>query len=256
MKTRHIPLLLFMVGLLVFNLACSSDDDDNGGTNVVVPTYDDPVLEAMATEGAEVAQALIDMAPVWMSGQMGKMETTPPVWDGECMCWRWTTFEGENTDPLDTWYRGWNLALTYYQGETPQQNFEGATSIGVVIGYNFNASSYSEESNKNTWFTFNLNTSIVPNGPGSIMVTGTGAGNLGADSYTIGGDPIYFNDEFTIFLNLTMPLTGGCPSGSLELSTDTKDFSVGFVGEATAYWDYIYGPGLFKEGHFPLACGK
>jgi hypothetical protein len=255
MKSRHILLLLLLTGLLVLIPACSSDDDDNGGTAPPIPTYDDPVLEAMATEGAEVAQGIIDMAPGWMAGQVGKRDTTAPVWDAECMCWRWTISEGEYTDPMDTWSRVWALALTYYQGETPQQDFEGADRIGVVTVFNSNASSNSEAGSKYAWFTFTLETFIEPGGPGLIMISGSGAGNLGAESYA-GEDYTYFNDELTIVVNLTMPLTGGCPTGALELDTDTKSFSVGFNGGSTAYWDYVFGPGQFKEGEMKISCGK
>lgn len=256
MKTRSIPLLLLLAGLLVLNPACSSDDDDNGGTNpVVVPTYDDPVLEAMATEGAEMAQGIIEMAPGWMSGQMGKKDTTTPVWDPTCTCWRWTVTEGEYTDPLDTWSRHWNLALTYYQGETPQQGYEGADRIGVVIQFNSNTSSNSDAGSDITWFTFTLETFTVPNGPGTLMISGNGAGNLGGESYS-GEDYFYFSEEFTVFLMLTMPMTGGCPTGGLDLDMDDKSFSVGFDGGTTAYWDYVTGPGQSLQGELTISCGK
>ena len=55
---------------------------------------------------------------------------------------------------------------------------------------------------------------------------------------------------------LTMPMLGGCPSGSFEIDLDTRHFSVGFDGGTTAYWDYVLGPNQFKEGEITLTCGK
>jgi hypothetical protein len=255
MKTRHIPLLLLLAGLFVLTPACSSDDDDNGGTAPIIPAYDDPVLEAMATEGVEVVEGIVEMAPELFSGQMGLKDTTTPVWDPTCTCWRWTVFEGDATNPMDTWSRNWILALTYYQGETPQMEFEGADRIGVEIQYNFNHSMSSDLGSDYEWFAFTLETSIVPNGPESIMVSGYGSGNLGAESYS-GEDYEDFDQEFTISLNLTMPAMGGCPGGGLDLDMDTKSFSVGFDGSTTGYWDYITGPGQSLQGELTITCGK
>ena len=53
MKTRHIPLLLLLSGLLVLNLACSDDDEDTI-TGTGTPTYRQSGPGTMATEGLVV----------------------------------------------------------------------------------------------------------------------------------------------------------------------------------------------------------
>lgn len=255
MNTSRYLLLALLACLLVLIPACS-DDDEGNPTNVPPQTYSDPQLQAMTHEGTLVVQGLIDMFPTWMAGQMGKKDATTPEWDSGCQCWRWSDSESESIDELYNWSRTWNFALTYYQGETPQMEFEGADSIGMVLGYHFGESDYRNENNSyNTNFYFTVALTGVPNGPDSIMVGGSGEGEF-SGYFTVGEDHTQIYEDIGVMLNLTMPILGGCPAGSLEFDTESTSFTVSFVGESTAYWDYVTGPGESQQGTIDLTCGK
>lgn len=255
MNISRYSLLALLACLFVLVPACS-DDDEGSPTNVPPTTYADPQLQAMTHEGTLVVQGLIDMFPTWMAGQMGKKDATDPTWDPNSQCWRWTDTESEYTDPLYTWSRTWNFALTYYQGETPQMEFEGADSIGMILGYHFGESDYRNETNSfNTNFYFTLALTGVPNGPDSIMVGGSGEGEFNG-YFTVGEEYTQIYENLAVMMNLTMPVLGGCPVGSLEFDTESTSFSMGFDGESTAYWDYVTGPGQSVQGTITLTCGK
>jgi len=256
MKSRLTFLPWLLTGLLILIPACSSDDDDNGGTNPPPPTYDDPVLEVMATECSEVAQGLIDQFPAWVQGITKKKEMTDPVWNEECMCWRWSITEGDNTNPQHNWSRAWYFSLTYFAEDTPQQEIADADRIQVVVNYSyFSSKQQNEQNNSYTEFYLNITMNTTEFTQGSATVSGSGTGSFNG-YFTVNGEFSEAYRNMDVVLNLTMPLPSGCPTGAFELDMDTTHFSIGFDGTSTGYWDYVYGPGQFEDGELHFSCGK
>ena len=228
-------------GLLVLNLACS-DDDQETITGTGTPTYDDPVLEAMATEGQVVTQAIMDKVPSWAQGTLGKKAATDPTYDEDCSCWTWTDHQSDESNPAFTWFRNWNFEVTFYQNEVPQQAFEGADRIQAEIVYGYNDIRYSDELNQsNSHLNFNLNLNTTEFNEQSVVVSGSGGGNFAA-SITQHGETIYHSYPIDLMLYQTIPVDGGCPTGSFDLDTGPASFSIGFDGHPTAHWGYTPRP--------------
>ena len=251
MNSRPFPLILLISCLLILIPACSEDDIP---TVPVIPTIEDPLLASLSQEGAVISQGFIDMIPAWAQGDLGGKETTPPTWDPSCNCWRWSSNEGDVSDPLHTWGRNWSFALTIYQGETPQMEFEGADRIQVDIGYGYNASDYRDESNNsNTNFFINMELEITDFTAGMVYVEAVGLGEF-SGYFMADGEYSQIYKEIILSLILTIPF-GDCPSGGLDLDMDTTSFSLGFDGTTTAWWYYSVGPGDPEKGSINFVCG-
>ena len=251
MTTRPAIACLILALFILLLPACSDDDDP---VTPPGPTYDDPVLQALAEEGAIVAQGLVDVFPGVASGALFTKDAIDPYWDESCTCWRWGFFDEFYGGPGESWYRGWNFAATFYKDDVPQMDPEGADRVSLQINYSATESSYTDEMN-NIYrdFSVNLAAEITMLSEGVFEINGSGTGAL--TSYAMNdGVPSEIFEEFTSSLYMTYPL-GQCPTGMLTLDFDPASFSVSFHNEGVAYWEYQVGPGEPTTGNFNLTCG-
>jgi len=252
MTTRTVPLFLLLSAFFIFFPACSSDDDP---TTPEIPVYDDPVLAALTQECAILSQGMIDVFPNVATGNLGAKDAVDPYWDPSCTCWRWSSFEEFYGGPDSSWYRGWNFAVTFYLGETPQMEFAGADRITIQVGYSYNENNWTDENNyTNKNFYLNQLVEVTDTGEGYVEVSGSGSGQL--SSYiAVDGETSEVYKDIIVSLYLTIP-HGACPTGMLTLDFNPASFTVSFDHDGVAYWEYQVGPGDSDTGSFHLSCGN
>jgi hypothetical protein len=252
MMTRKHLLLSLLSTLLVFNLGCFGSDDAPTGPEI--PDFENLAVQDLATEGAILSQAIIDVASDLASGAMGGgKDITDPYWDPSCNCWRWYEGEGDYEDPLVNWERGMSFATTFYNGDTPQMEFEGADKIAVDLFYNFWESQFDAKYSSKS-VTFNLSLEVTDWAMGVATITGDGTGEVSGGRSIGEEDWEGYYEEFNITETMTMPFQG-CPGGTMTMANEEASFIITFTGGTTANWAFQAGPAS-DSGSFPLDCGS
>jgi hypothetical protein len=257
MTTRHLLIFLTLVALLFLNLACSEDDDPTGTGGI---TITDPRLEPLQAEGTALAVNILEVLPALAQGQLGNKEETEPWFDTSCTCWHWAEYDGDSSDPLQEWGRSTDFTATFFNGETPQMEFEGADRITLDLVYNYWESHFDGEtksegnkySSKSVIFYLSLEATGFS--LGTVTVTGSGTGQVSGGT-TVGEDWEGFFEEIDVAVNLTLPFIG-CPAGFLDLDMEEASFSMGFNGTSIATWSYLAGPGDPLTGTFSIPCNS
>ena len=249
--TRHI-LLAILTGLLVFSLGCSDDDGENNPT--IPGGGSDPAVELIQAEGAAMAQALVETLPELAGGALGSKSIGDAYYDETCVCWYWGDYEGnENSNPW--WARSTNFSGAFFDGDTPQMDFEGADKIVLTMMFMYDGSDFSETTyhSKSIVFDMNLDGTGWLQGAMAISGTGTGHASGGTGNYEDEEWDGFF-EEFDIDVDLVMPPLG-CPTGTIGLATEEASFVMGFNGTGTATWTYKVGQTQVGAGTFAVGCG-
>lgn len=257
MLKKKIPVIVAVAGLLFLNLACSDDDDPVGPGDITVT---DPRLEPLQAEGTALAQKIIEIIPVLAQGQLGSKDETDPWFDGTCTCWRWNESDGDFSDPIQEWGRSTDYGVTFYNGGTPQMEFEGADRIALELSFNYWETHFDDvakaEGKKysSKLVSFVLALQATGFSAGTVTVTGSGVGEVSGGISVGEGWEGYF-ESIEISVNLTVPFIG-CPTGSIDLDMEEASFRMGFDGSSMANWSYSAGPGDPLTGTFSILCGS
>jgi len=251
MSTRRYAAMPAALTLILFMFGCKNDD--SGPTVPDVPTGSDPLAETVLQETEVLARSLVGMWPAWIQGQLGK-DTTNPVWDPSCGCWKWVSTEEGFQEPAFSWGRSWTFQLTFLAADTPQMTPEGADRIRAVINYGYYDSDFTDENN-NSIHSFYLDMLVEATGLGqaAVDISGSGSGTVGVE-ITRNGEYDYRYEALEFDLALTAPL-GGCPAGSLALTAEAGSLTCAFDGTTTVAWTLAAPPATPQTGTFAVSCG-
>lgn len=252
MTTPRLLTIALMIGLLAFSTGC--DEAEDALNNIPTPA-DDPAVQLVAAEGVKMAQSLLAALPQVMAGGLGAKSIDDAYYDESCSCWLWSVYEGnENSNPY--WARNTSFQATFYNGETPQMELEGADRVAMVVTffYEWNEFNNDQYSSKSVMVTANLETTemgtkvtVTTQGTGTGYVSG-GTGNYSDDEW----DGFY--EEFDVAVDVDLPVPG-CPSGLIDFLTEEATFHMGFNGSTSGSWSYKFGDTTLDSGNFPIGCG-
>ena len=255
----YLKIIMSMSVLLLFGLVGCSDDDSptdpggGGGGGGGGDQFDQASALAQAQSAAPQAVGMVESISSIAAGVDNKQGSYN--WNASEERW-----ESDYMADVGGYSYDWMYTVQYLDGDgNPQQESAGASSLTHSMtgtgGSDINQGGY------NIVYDFNYNYSTTISGLGSATHVMTGAGGYSID-YTYSGNGVnqvadYVVEWETLSPGVSVPATGGCPTGTIQYKFNPFEMDVVFNGTSTASVGMVDGNGgnvPMNPNSYSLSC--